>query len=294
MNLLLAALIIGGPRLVSPAWLADHVHDPDLVILHVGTAESYAQHIAGAQRSDMFDLSANMYGGPGYDSTKLAVEMLAPEVLRARLEAHGISDKSTVVVYTADDKNDTRVTATRIVYNLRFAGLGAHTALLDGGLPAWRAEGHPVTDAVVHPTAGHITATAVPSLVVDAKWVQSHLQKPGVVVVDARDHIFYDGEQQAEVRWGHIPSAKNVPYTEMFDSAGKMKSPAALRTIFHAAGASPGDTIVGYCHIGMQATAVLFAADQIGYPVRLYDGSYEDWSQRKDLPIDDPMARSRK
>lgn len=292
MHLLLAALLVAGPRLVSTSWLADHLHDPDLVILHVGNTDSYAQHIAGAQRTDLRILSANAWGGPGYDSTKLAVEMLPPDVLRARLESYGISDNSTVVVYAADDP--AIISATRIVFTLRVAGLGAHAALLDGGLPAWRAEGRPLASTVIQPTPGHITATPIPSLVVDANWVHAHLQRPGVIVVDARDREFYDGKEQGESRYGHIPSAKNLPFTEMFDDAAKLKSPAALKALFHAAGAAPGDTIVAYCHIGMQATAVLFAADQIGYPTRLYDGSFEDWSERKDLPVVDPSARSRK
>jgi len=97
--------------------------------------------------------------------------------------------------------------------------------------------------------------------VVDANWVQSHLKSPGIVVIDA---------------------------------AGKVKSPSALQALFRSVGAAPGDTVVAYCHVGMQATAVLFAADQIGYPARLYDGSFEDWSQRKELPVVDPAARSTK
>jgi thiosulfate/3-mercaptopyruvate sulfurtransferase len=259
------------------------------VVLHVGQADSYATHIPGAQRTDLTMLAAN--AGSTFDSTALAVEMLPPDVLRERLESYGISDRSTVVVYAANERMVT--SATRIVFTLRVAGLGAHAALLDGGMAAWSAEGHPLTDVVSQPTPGHISATPRPSLVVDAAWVHSHLDRPGFVVIDARDHRFYDGTEKGESRYGHIPSAKNLPYNEMFDAAGKIKSPAALRSLFHSAGATPGDTIVAYCHIGMQATAVLFAADHIGFPVKFYDGSFEDWSERKDLPVVDPMARSR-
>jgi thiosulfate/3-mercaptopyruvate sulfurtransferase len=290
MHLLLAALLVTGPRLVSPSWLADHLHDPDLVILHVGRPDTYAQHIAGAQRTDLTILSAN--AGPDMDTTALAVEMLSPDVLRARLESYGISDRSTVVVYAANDHAVTA--ATRVVFTLRVAGLGARAVFLDGGLTAWNAEGRPLTDVVPHPAPGHITTTPVPSLVVDAGWVQSHLKRPGIVVIDARDHVFYDGTEQGESRYGHIPDAKSLPFSEMFDDAGKLKSSAALQSLFHGVGAAPGDTIVAYCHIGMQATAVLFAADHIGYPVKLYDGSFQDWSSRKDLPVIDPAARSTK
>ena len=290
MHLLLAALLITGPRLVSTSWLADHLHDRDLVILHVGPADTYAQHIPGAQRTDLTILAAN--AGPNYDTTALIVEMLPPDVLRSRLESYGISDRSTVVVYTADQTPSAVTSATRVVFTLRVAGLGRNAALLDGGLTAWKAGGRALTDVVPRPTPGHITATPVPSLVVDADWVHAHLNRPGVVVIDAREPAFYDGKEQGESRYGHIPSAHNLYFKEVFDDAGKLKSSAALQSLFRTAGAGPGDTIVAYCHIGMMATAVLFAADQIGHPVKLYDGSFQDWSDRKDLPVVDP-ARSK-
>jgi thiosulfate/3-mercaptopyruvate sulfurtransferase len=281
MHLLLAALLVTGPRLVTTSWLADHLHDPHLVILHVGAPASYATHIAGAQRTDLSILSENAW--PNMDTTKLATEMLPPDVLRARLESYGISDHSTVVVYPASDRDIT--SATRVVFTLRYAGLGQNAALLDGGMAAWGGEHRPLTAEVPHPTAGHIAATLVPSLVVDAGYVQSHLKRPGFVVIDARDKVFYDGTEQGEARRGHIPGAKNLPYTAMFDSTDRLKSSAALQALFRDVGAEPGDTVVAYCHIGMQATAVLFAADHIGYPVKLYDGSFQDWANRKDLPV---------
>jgi thiosulfate/3-mercaptopyruvate sulfurtransferase len=278
-------------KLVTTAWLAAHLADPHLVILHVGRADTYAQHIPGAQRTDLSILSAN--AGPNMDTTALAVEMLPSDVLRSRLESYGITDRSTVVVYAGNQTSSAVTSATRVVFTLRVAGLGRNAALLDGGLPVWKSEGRSLTDVVPHPSPGHITATPMPSLVVDAEWVKSHLERPGIVVVDARDHRFYDGSEQGESRYGHIPSAHNLPFNEIFDEAGKVKSSAALQSLFQNAGAQPGDTIVAYCHIGMQATAVLFAADHIGYPVKLYDGSFQDWSARNDLPVVDPMARSR-
>jgi thiosulfate/3-mercaptopyruvate sulfurtransferase len=282
-------ILLAVPRLVTTAWLAAHLHDPHLVILHVGRADSYATHIVGAQRTDLSILSEN--AGPTMDTTMLAVEMLPPDVLRSRLESYGISDSTTVVVYAANDHAVT--SATRIVYTLRVAGLGNHAALLDGGLAAWTAEQRPVTADVPHPSPGHISAAPVLSLVVDADWVQSHLRRPGIVVIDARDKPFYDGVEQGESRLGHIPAAQSLPFTQMFGDAGKLKSPAALKTLFRGIGAEPGDTVVAYCHIGMQATAVLFAANQIGYPTKLYDGSFEDWSRRKELPVVDPSMKSR-
>jgi thiosulfate/3-mercaptopyruvate sulfurtransferase len=288
---LLATTLASGPRLVSTSWLAAHLNDPDLVVLHIGPPETYTTHIPGARRTDLIELSVNGYG-PNMDMTKLLVEMLPPDVLRSKLESYGISDKSTVVVYAAND--EAVVSATRVVFTLRVAGLGARAALLDGGLPDWTAQKRLVTADVPHPSPGHITATPVPSLVVDVDWVKSHLGRPGVVVIDARDRTFYDGTEKGESRFGHIAGAQSLPYTTLFDSTSeRYKSPAEIKALFRAVGAQPGDTIVGYCHIGMQATAMLFAADQIGYPVRLYDGSFQEWSKRTDLPVDDPAKRSK-
>jgi thiosulfate/3-mercaptopyruvate sulfurtransferase len=292
MHLLLLALATtlgGGPRLVTTSWLAAHLKDPDLVILHFGPADTYATHIPGAQRIDMTQIAAN--AGP-VDTSQLAVEMLPPEVLRTKLESYGISDRSTVVVYSATAERWPG--ATRVVFTLRVAGLGAHVALLDGGLPAWVAERRPVAAEAPQPSPGRISAQPIPTLVVDASWVRNHLQRPGVVVIDARHDHFYNGTQQGSSRSGHIPGAKNIPYGEMIDSTGHFRSTAELRSLFRTAGVQPGDTIVAYCHVGVQATGVLFAADQLGYPTKLYDGSFDDWAKRKELPVDNPAAATAK
>ncbi len=275
------------PRPGSPTIL----NDPTLVILHNGPADVYAKgHIPGARWVDLGRISANtnMPDGAMSDSSPLMLEMLPPNVLRERLEGLGISDGSRIVVYAAGENISA---TTRVIFTLRVAGLGARALLLDGGLAAWQGERRPVTAVVPTVARGTITATPVPALVVDHTWVRAHLNQPGVVIVDARDRSFYDGVEQGESRYGHIPTARNIPFSSIFDAHTKVKSPAELRALFAAAGAQPGDTIVGYCHIGMQATAMLFAANLVGYPVRLYDGSFEDWSRRRDLPVDNPAGR---
>ena len=102
---------------------------------------------------------------------------------------------------------------------------------------------------------------ALPLSIVDADFVKSQLGKPGVVVIDSRTPAFFSGAQtggstQRPHRTGHITGAANVPYTVTLDADQKLKSPAALTALFTAAGAKPGDTVVTYCHIGQQATAV--------------------------------------
>ncbi len=285
----------GTPRdrlVVSTAWLANHLHDKDLVLLQVGDSSTYLQaHIPGARLVTLEEVSAGMSGPMDMDH-KLMLEMLPPDVLQARLEALGVSDRSHVIVYVAKD----RISATtRVLYTLAYAGIGASSALLDGGLPAWQAEGRPVEHGPPTPVAvATMTAHAEPWLIVTADWVQTHGTAPGIALLDAREASFYNGTEKDDgPRRGHIPGAKSLPFEELFDATQRLLSPDALRARFAQAGVQPGDTVVAYCHIGQRATAVLFAARTLGYPVRLYDGSFQEWGRRTDLPVDNPAASAR-
>jgi len=92
-------------------------------------------------------------------------------------------------------------------------------------------------------------------------------------------------------RAGHIASAKSIPYSAVTDEAFRLKPITELAALFAKAGIAPGDTIIGYCHVGQQATGMLFAARTLGYPVVLYDGSFEDWSRHVGYPVENPAAR---
>ena len=261
---------------VSPAWLAAHLDDPDLVLLHVGDAEAYrAKHIQGARHAAVTDLSVSAKDGEG-----LVLELPPADDLRHRLEALGISNASRVVVYFGEDWVSP---ATRVVLTLDAAGLGAHTALLDGGMPAWVRDGHAVTDAAPPVRTGTLAPLAMRPIIVDAATVLSRLGKPGFAVVDARDQAYFDGAQVGGSpgrphRTGHIAGARSIPFDSVFDDQLVLRSPDDLKARFTRAGIAPGDTVISYCHIGQQATAILFAARQLGHPVLLYDGSFQDWS----------------
>ncbi len=262
--------------IVSPAWLAAHLDDPDLVLLHIGDADAYrGKHIKGARHVALSDISIAMQADGG-----LHLEMLPADDLRRRLEALGISNDSRIVVYFGEDWVSP---ATRVVFTLDAAGLGARTALLDGGMPAWVRDGHAVTDAAPPARTGKLAPLTMPPVIVGATTVLSSLGKPGFAVVDARDKTFYDGtatgnSHERKHRTGHIAGALSIPFDSVFDDQLVLRSPDDLKARFTKAGVRPGDTVIGYCHIGQQATAMLFAARRLGYPVLLYDGSFEDWS----------------
>ena len=272
------------PVTVSTDWLSKHLNDPNIVLLHVGNRKEYdAGHIPGARYVALEDISVSSHD----HDNGLMLEMPKPDSLRAQLEALGISSNSRVIVYYG---NDWVSPATRVIFTLDYAGLGAGSALLDGGMPAWKAEGRALSTAAPKPSRGQLAALSVKPIVVDAAWVRSRLGSPSLHLIDGRAAVFYDGVEAGGSRKGHIAGAKNLPYTEIADDNLKLRDAAELRALFARAGVAPGDTVVAYCHIGQQATAVLFAARSLGHPVLLYDGSYQDWSRRAENPVEDPRA----
>jgi thiosulfate/3-mercaptopyruvate sulfurtransferase len=266
-----------GP-LVSTAWLAEQLKSPDLVLLHVGEKAQYDdEHIPGARLVSLRDIAQE---GPN----RQVLELLPPDTLRRRLEAFGISDNSRIVVYFG---RDWITPATRVLYTLDWAGLGARSAFLDGGLPAWKRAGGPVTKESPAPSAGRLSPfTARGSLVVDGDFVRAHIGRPGFKIVDARAANFYDGPAHGDHRAGHVPSAVNIPFNQIGDDRLQVKSRSDLEALFRNAGVAPGDTVIAYCHIGQQATAVVLAARLLGQPVRLYDVSFDDWSRRTEFPVE--------
>jgi len=264
--------------IVSTDWLAQHLKDKSLVLLQVGEKDEYtAAHIPGAQFISLADISTPRGEG-------LALELPAVSQLKATFEKLGVTDKSHVVVYFSKDW----VTPTaRVFMTLDYLGLGEQTSILDGGLPAWRAEKRLVTTEVSTTQVGTLTPHPNPKLVVDAAWVNAHLNQPGVMILDARAAKFYTGEEVGRMpRGGHIPGARSIPFSSLVeDSDNKFKSIDTLRQLFNAAGVKKGDSVATYCHIGQQASLLYFVARYLGYEAHLYDGSFEDWSHRPELPV---------
>jgi thiosulfate/3-mercaptopyruvate sulfurtransferase len=268
---------------VSTAWLAQHVHDADLVLLHVGLKATYdAGHIANARFVTLRDVTAET------TPTSLTLEMPPADVLHDRLAALGISDRSRIVVYQSDDQ---WTQSTRVMLTLDYAGL-SNVSWLDGGQKAWTVAGQPLSTEVPAVKAGTLSALKTRPIVVDAEFVKAHLNTPAFAIVDARLPAFYDGTRTggrapAEHKTGHVAGALNAPFDSFVSPDVQLKPAAEVAEVFTRAGVKPGDMVIGYCHIGQQATAMLFAARTLGYKVVLYDGSFEDWSKR-DLPVDNP------
>ena len=283
-----------GPRdrlLVSPAWLSAHLADRDLVLLHVGVKAEYDKgHIPGAQYLNVFQtLGSETPNG-------LSLELPPIDQLTKAVAALGVTSRSRIVLYFG---NDWVSPTTRAWYTFQYLGLGDRTVLLDGGLPGWTAKGLPVSTEVLAAPAAP-AAPAIPSLmahpaiVADAEYIRQRLGRPRFRLIDARDPEFYRGlDAGSGTRPGHLPGAKSLPFTEVTDSAGRFLTDQGLWRLFTAAGATAGDEVVVYCHIGQQGTAVVFAGRLLGLNVRLYDGSYQDWTRHEDLAVEGGIAPTR-
>src|SRR5689334_7699887 len=177
LSLLFAVAGARDSLVVTPAWLAQHIHDPNLVVLHVGDKEGYdAAHIPGARFVSMSDVSISDHTPKG-----LMLEMPPVDELKKHLEALGISDDSRVVVYYAGGWVSP---STRIVFTLDYAGLGARTSLLDGGIDAWVANGGAVTKEVPAAKTGELSPLKTKPIVVDAAFVNAHIGAKGFSIVD--------------------------------------------------------------------------------------------------------------
>lgn len=265
--------------IVSTDWLAKNLNDDSLVLLHLGDPAEYASsHIPRAQLVPMNEFTTPRGQG-------LTLELPPVDQLKATLEKLGVSNNSRIVIYFAKDS----ITPTaRIFFTLDYLGLGDRTSILDGGLPAWRAANKPITAEVVQPKHGSFTPRVNSKLVVNADWVKENIANANVKILDARAPQFYTGAEAGRMpRAGRIPSAQNIPFSSLVEEGtNKFKSPTALRELFSAAEVKPKTTVATYCHIGQQASLLYFVARYLGYDAHLYDGSFEEWSNKAELPVE--------
>jgi thiosulfate/3-mercaptopyruvate sulfurtransferase len=267
------------PTFIAPAALAAQLKDPALVILHVGDKDAYAkEHIPGARLVTLGMITAAPH-------PPLQNEMPAPADLEAKLEALGIGDGSRIVVYFAKDEIPQ---VARVAFTLDYAGLGARTSILDGGLTAWIRGGQPVT-ADLPPAPGVASLTVRPraAALVDLAWVRTNLETAGLQLVDARPATSYTGEddRNGEIkRPGHLPGAASLPYTRFFNDDKTIKSSAELKQLMAEAGIAPGQALVTYCNSGVQASVPFLVARMLGYEAKLYDGSFQEWTAT-DAPV---------
>jgi thiosulfate/3-mercaptopyruvate sulfurtransferase len=206
-------------------------------------------------------------------------EFPAADSMAAMLRAAGVAGDNFLIVGEP-------IPAGRAFAAFDYLGLADRTALLDGCVGAL-ASAPPATGAA--PSDGEWAIDVRRDMIVDAQWVHDRMNDSGVAILDARPPAEFSGKTPGDGvnRPGHIPGARNVFWQTLVRSPddARLKDEAELRRMFEEAGAAPGDTVVAYCRTGGQASFLYTVARHLGYDVRLYDGSYVDWS-RTEYPVE--------
>ena len=254
--------------LVSADWLAQHLNDSKIVILHVSANKTAydAGHIPGARFVPQSDLVVTRDGIPN--------ELPPAADLVKVFAAAGVTDDTRVILY-----GDTSpLPPSRAYFTLDYLG-HEQTAMLDGGLDAWKSGNRALSKDAPTVATGKLTAKVNAKLVVQMDDVKAMTSKAAAsaTILDVRSAAEYKGEKGA-----HIPSALNMYWmdTQLTRENQTLKSEGELRKIAEAAGIPMNKPVVTYCNSGMQASQSYFTLKYLGYDVKLYDGSMSEWNAK--------------
>jgi thiosulfate/3-mercaptopyruvate sulfurtransferase len=282
--------------IVSTDWLAKHLNEPGVRVVDIrgyvvtkptepgvelaeyrgARVEYLAAHIPGAVFIDWtFDIVDLADSVPA--------QVASPEVFADTMERQGIGDNTHVI---AVDHMGGQF-ATRLWWALSYYGHDA-VSVLDGGWNAWLAQEQPVESGNVSVERAHFTARSRPELRVTAEQVADLLGRSDRdwQLIDARDPGQFTGARRRGPRGGHIPGAINVPRELFFSPQGGFLPVEEVRRRIQEHGLRPDRPTVAYCNGGVAATVVLFNLARLGYSdLANYDGSWNEWAYRLDLPV---------
>ncbi len=270
--------------LVDTAWVAENLNNPAVRILESDEdALLYVVgHIPGAQQVDWFTTLQH----------PLRRDFLSKEQFEQTCARLGISN-DTIVVFYGDKSN---WFACYALWLFQYYG-HEKVRIMNGGRIKWELENRPlVKDVPVYPQAHYTAKAADKSLRAFRTDVFSHIedQRP---LVDVRSPKEFTGEmlhmanypQEGATRGGHIPGAVSIPWsTAVNEQDATFKTPEALKELYEGKGILPQDEIIAYCRIGERSSLTWFVLRYLlGYPrVRNYDGSWTEWGNLVDAPIE--------
>ena len=255
---------------VTANWLADNLENKNIVILDARSEKAYnKEHIPGAINVAWQSL-ANMKGKAGDKGWGVA---LNKEELSKKLEALGIDKNTEVITYANKDGwgEDGRLT-----WELKTAGI--NSKMLDGGFDIWSKEGRVTTKDVPVVVSKTLNIEQINSnTTVTTENLYENMSK--YTIVDARAKDEYDGATKfGEAVGGHIKGAISLPFNEVYNEDGTIKSEKELNEIFKKAGLTKEQEIVTYCTAGIRSAHLALILNMLGYNAKNYDASYYEWA----------------
>jgi thiosulfate/3-mercaptopyruvate sulfurtransferase len=264
------------PLVVEPDELQAALGDDRLLMVDLSQPQAYRQaHIPGAAHIDYTRIVR----------AEPPVMGLLPDAaqLNALFSSLGLTQTTHVVAY--DNEGGGR--ASRLLWTLEAAG-HAHYSLLNGGFTAWRNEGHPVETQTRDPIVRSFTVHLNNGAVADKNYILTHLRDPAVCLVDCRNPAEYTGHDLRARRGGHIPGAINIEWTQSLDPQRHMrfKSNDELLVLYRQLGITPDRQVITYCQTHHRSALSYIALKNLGYRVRGYPGSWSEWGNDPDCPVE--------
>ncbi len=259
----LAAAATAVQPIVSTEWLAAHLKDPNVRIVDASNRSSYDRlHIDGAVFLDHMDTA-------GSEHRPLPADAMAK--VWAKI---GVGDDTHVVLY-----GDTPMATGWQYMMLASIGHGDQVSMLDGGIKLWEMEKRPTSTTSPTVAAAKLTPLATPDTIVSAAWVRERLDSPKIKLLDVRTTREWDA--------GRLPNATFILWQDLYADREtlKFKSPQDIKALIEKTGWKPDQEVVTYCMVGMRASLMYFAAKAAGVPVRVYLGSWQEWSKDSKNPI---------
>jgi thiosulfate/3-mercaptopyruvate sulfurtransferase len=266
--------------LTTPEELKEKSGKADLIVIDTRQAELYAQgHIPGAIHFDLFGISL-------IDTSPAPLKAFMFMIAHL-FELRGVNLDTEVVFY----EENSGMKAARGLWFLEYFG-HRKVSVLDGGIQAWKKAGHPVATQTTPPKATHFNVTEKRDLLATADDVLGALGKKDIRIIDTRSDDEYMGRNVRAARGGAVPGAVHLEWTKNLDAEGKFKPENELRQMYEKLGVTPDEEAIPYCQGGYRAAHTYLALRLIGFPkVRNYLGSWKEWGDRLDLPLEKPWEK---
>ncbi len=266
------------PPVIEPEDLRTRLDtDTALLVIDLCTAEHYTQaHIPGAVHVDYRHLVTGQQPTPG--------QIPDDDRLTGLLSSVGATPATTIVAY--DDEGGGK--AARFLWTLDVIGHPCFS-LLNGGILAWTADGHPVTSEHVYPERSDYPVIAGDRGIADLAYIRSRLGHPQLALLDARTPAEFDGTKARAARGGHIPGAANLNWLDTLDAERhyRFKPDAELKQMLSDRRLTADREIVAYCHTHHRSAHSYIMLKHLGYErVRGYPGSWSEWGNRTDTPVE--------